>query len=157
MTREANSKADQSNTPEQQKKLQDKVEKCKQDVQKVRTVSTVVQLHCCPCCGLVQHRAVETDTTILPPPFIPISLSLIVCTRLQAVVSVSRAEILPSPWGKISPASSFFPMEALSSRRTPQHGDPWVSLALWGGWGAQGVTRHLMYPADSGEVREGSG
>lgn len=35
MTREANSKADQSNTPEQQKKLQDKVEKCKQDVQKV--------------------------------------------------------------------------------------------------------------------------
>lgn len=36
MTREANSKADQSNTPEQQKKLQDKVEKCKQDVQKVR-------------------------------------------------------------------------------------------------------------------------
>lgn len=35
MTREANSKAEQSNTPEQQKKLQDKVEKCKQDVQKV--------------------------------------------------------------------------------------------------------------------------
>ncbi|NXG26159.1 PACN1 protein, partial [Grallaria varia] len=36
MTREANSKADQSNTPEQQKKLQDKVEKCKQDVQKTQ-------------------------------------------------------------------------------------------------------------------------
>uniref|UniRef100_A0A8D0G6E7 Protein kinase C and casein kinase substrate in neurons protein 1 n=1 Tax=Sphenodon punctatus TaxID=8508 RepID=A0A8D0G6E7_SPHPU len=34
MTREANSKAEQSITPDQQKKLQDKVEKCKQDVQK---------------------------------------------------------------------------------------------------------------------------
>uniref|UniRef100_A0A8C7EAF8 Protein kinase C and casein kinase substrate in neurons protein 1 n=1 Tax=Nothoprocta perdicaria TaxID=30464 RepID=A0A8C7EAF8_NOTPE len=33
VTREANSKAEQSNTPEQQKKLQDKVEKCKQDAQ----------------------------------------------------------------------------------------------------------------------------
>lgn len=39
MTREANSKAEQSNTPEQQKKLQDKVEKCKQDVQKVRATA----------------------------------------------------------------------------------------------------------------------
>lgn len=39
MTREANSKAEQSNTPEQQKKLQDKVEKCKQDVQKVRAAA----------------------------------------------------------------------------------------------------------------------
>lgn len=44
MTREANSKADQSNTPEQQKKLQDKVEKCKQDVQKVRG-SALCQTH----------------------------------------------------------------------------------------------------------------
>lgn len=35
MTREMNSKAEQSVTPEQQKKLQDKVDKCKQDVQKV--------------------------------------------------------------------------------------------------------------------------
>ncbi|XP_031824487.1 protein kinase C and casein kinase substrate in neurons protein 1 [Sarcophilus harrisii] len=35
VTREANSKAEQSVTPEQQKKLQDKVDKCKQDVQKV--------------------------------------------------------------------------------------------------------------------------
>lgn len=131
MTREANSKADQSNTPEQQKKLQDKVEKCKQDVQKVRAISTVVQLHCCPCCGLMQHRAVEMDTTTLSSPFIPISLSLVMCTkRLQAVVSARRAEILPSHWGKISPASSFFPMEASSSRRAPQHRDPRVSLAL---------------------------
>lgn len=30
-----NSKTEQSITPEQQKKLQDKVDKCKQDVQKV--------------------------------------------------------------------------------------------------------------------------
>lgn len=35
MTREMNSKTEQSVTPEQQKKLQDKVDKCKQDVQKV--------------------------------------------------------------------------------------------------------------------------
>lgn len=35
-TREANSKTEQSVTPEQQKKLLDKVEKCKQEVQKVR-------------------------------------------------------------------------------------------------------------------------
>lgn len=35
MTREMNSKGEQSVTPEQQKKLQDKVDKCKQDVQKV--------------------------------------------------------------------------------------------------------------------------
>lgn len=39
MTREANSKAEQSITPDQQKKLQDKVDKCKQDVQKVRVTS----------------------------------------------------------------------------------------------------------------------
>lgn len=39
VTREANSKAEQNNTPEQQKKLQDKVEKCKQDVQKVRALA----------------------------------------------------------------------------------------------------------------------
>lgn len=50
MTREANSKADQSNTPEQQKKLQDKVEKCKQDVQKVRGTA-----------GLMGHWAGETS------------------------------------------------------------------------------------------------
>lgn len=37
MTREMNSKTEQSVTPEQQKKLQDKVDKCKQDVQKVPT------------------------------------------------------------------------------------------------------------------------
>lgn len=35
MTREMNSKTEQSVTPEQQKKLQDKVDKCRQDVQKV--------------------------------------------------------------------------------------------------------------------------
>ncbi|XP_059509441.1 protein kinase C and casein kinase substrate in neurons protein 1 isoform X1 [Stegostoma tigrinum] len=35
-TREANSKAEQSVTPEQQKKLLDKVEKCKQEVQKTK-------------------------------------------------------------------------------------------------------------------------
>ncbi|XP_067863437.1 protein kinase C and casein kinase substrate in neurons protein 1 isoform X4 [Heptranchias perlo] len=35
-TREANSKAEQSVTPEQQKKLLDKVEKCKQEVQKAK-------------------------------------------------------------------------------------------------------------------------
>lgn len=35
MTREMNSKTEQSVTSEQQKKLQDKVDKCKQDVQKV--------------------------------------------------------------------------------------------------------------------------
>lgn len=35
MTREMNSKTEQSVTPEQQKKLLDKVDKCKQDVQKV--------------------------------------------------------------------------------------------------------------------------
>lgn len=35
VTREMNSKTEQSVTPEQQKKLQDKVDKCKQDVQKV--------------------------------------------------------------------------------------------------------------------------
>lgn len=39
MTREANSKAEQSITPDQQKKLQDKVDKCKQDVQKVQVTS----------------------------------------------------------------------------------------------------------------------
>lgn len=39
MTREANSKAEQSITADQQKKLQDKVEKCKQDVQKVRAAA----------------------------------------------------------------------------------------------------------------------
>lgn len=37
MAREMNSKSEQSVTPEQQKKLQDKVDKCKQDVQKVLT------------------------------------------------------------------------------------------------------------------------
>lgn len=42
MTREANSKAEQSNTPEQQKKLQDKVEKCKQDVQKVQATALLL-------------------------------------------------------------------------------------------------------------------
>ncbi|XP_061051121.1 protein kinase C and casein kinase substrate in neurons protein 1 [Eubalaena glacialis] len=36
MTREMNSKTEQSVTPEQQKKLQDKVDKCKQDVQKMQ-------------------------------------------------------------------------------------------------------------------------
>ncbi|ELW69514.1 Protein kinase C and casein kinase substrate in neurons protein 1 [Tupaia chinensis] len=36
MTREMNSKTEQSVTPEQQKKLQDKVDKCKQDVQKTQ-------------------------------------------------------------------------------------------------------------------------
>ena len=35
VTREMNSKTEQSVTAEQQKKLQDKVDKCKQDVQKV--------------------------------------------------------------------------------------------------------------------------
>lgn len=35
MTREMNSKTEQSVTPEQQKKLLDKVDKCRQDVQKV--------------------------------------------------------------------------------------------------------------------------
>ncbi|XP_015414160.1 PREDICTED: protein kinase C and casein kinase substrate in neurons protein 1 [Myotis davidii] len=36
VTREMNSKTEQSVTPEQQKKLQDKVDKCKQDVQKTQ-------------------------------------------------------------------------------------------------------------------------
>ncbi|EHB06971.1 Protein kinase C and casein kinase substrate in neurons protein 1 [Heterocephalus glaber] len=36
LTREMNSKGEQSVTPEQQKKLQDKVDKCKQDVQKTQ-------------------------------------------------------------------------------------------------------------------------
>lgn len=57
MTREANSKADQSNTPEQQKKLQDKVEKCKQDVQKVR--------------GIGQGKAVGMTTVALFPHSFP--------------------------------------------------------------------------------------
>lgn len=35
-SREANSKAEASVTPDQQKKLHEKTEKCKQDVQKVR-------------------------------------------------------------------------------------------------------------------------
>lgn len=44
MTREANCKAEQSITPDQQKKLQDKVEKCKQDVQKVGMTFTKITL-----------------------------------------------------------------------------------------------------------------
>ena len=36
ISREANSKADPSLNPEQLKKLQDKIEKCKQDVLKVK-------------------------------------------------------------------------------------------------------------------------
>lgn len=36
-TREANGKTEASVTPDQQKKLHEKVDKCKQDVQKVRT------------------------------------------------------------------------------------------------------------------------
>jgi hypothetical protein len=42
MTREMNSKTEQSVTPEQQKKLVDKVDKCRQDVQKVPVVVPVV-------------------------------------------------------------------------------------------------------------------
>lgn len=41
MTREMNSKTEQSVTPEQQKKLVDKVDKCRQDVQKVPVVVVV--------------------------------------------------------------------------------------------------------------------
>lgn len=36
VTREANGKTEASVTPDQQKKLHEKVDKCKQDVQKVR-------------------------------------------------------------------------------------------------------------------------
>ena len=39
-SREANSKAEASVTPDQQKKLHEKTEKCKQDVQKVRESSS---------------------------------------------------------------------------------------------------------------------
>lgn len=39
VTREANSKAEASVTAEQQKKLQERVDKCKQDSQKVRTAN----------------------------------------------------------------------------------------------------------------------
>jgi len=76
MTREANSKAEQSNTPEQQKKLQDKVEKCKQDVQKVRATTL-----------LWAHEALgEENQWKWPPPFahfIPIFPSLRCCRRVR--------------------------------------------------------------------------
>lgn len=76
MTREANSKADQSNTPEQQKKLQDKVEKCKQDVQKVR--------------GIGQGKVVGMTTMPLCPTFIPILPSICSCRSVMTCRQCSR-------------------------------------------------------------------
>jgi hypothetical protein len=61
ISREANSKADPSLNPEQLKKLQDKIEKCKQDVLKVNpTVVLLVEcqpvtcLHTCHIVSLLQ-------------------------------------------------------------------------------------------------------
>lgn len=44
-TREANGKTEASVTPDQQKKLHEKVDKCKQDVQKVRKNSLKPETH----------------------------------------------------------------------------------------------------------------
>lgn len=44
-TREANGKTEASVTPDQQKKLHEKVDKCKQDVQKVRKNSAKPETH----------------------------------------------------------------------------------------------------------------
>lgn len=44
-TREANGKTEASVTPDQQKKLHEKVDKCKQDVQKVRKARLKPETH----------------------------------------------------------------------------------------------------------------
>lgn len=51
--REANSKAEASVTADQQKKLHEKVDKCKQDSQKVRTLLAVALA------GMWEHRRAE--------------------------------------------------------------------------------------------------
>lgn len=118
MTREANSKADQSNTPEQQKKLQDKVEKCKQDVQKV--------------CATALPRArgtgqgKPTDVASCPhscPPPVPGLLRK--GEDLQALLRVAWAGQGFVTLGRISPAARLIsPTEALGSVCASQHGDP---------------------------------